>query len=782
LDTHPQADDPRFLTPASPQISSPPQSVASSSTAAEVGAAETVGGWFRQNWSKLAIAIAVFALICRYLHPLDVLLAGLGLSLIIFLHELGHFLAAKWCDVHVKTFSIGFGPSLPFCQFQYGETTYKLAMIPLGGYVAMVGESDEESDTDSEGEGAAADDPRSFKNKSVGQRMLIISAGVIMNLILGCLCFMVTYLHGVREMPAVAASVEPGSAAWVAGIHSGSEITRINRRMNPWFDDLRPIVSSTHVGETVSLDIVYRGQTRSLEVEPTRPAGALFPVLGIRPPERLVLRRIRREAVPPYLVGSVAARAKASDGGEGFLPGDRLIAMTDPEHPDQVKPFEANFDGLPGEYFDYLNRLTRLAGQPLTFQVQRHAEAGNKAPVEATIIVPPAYRQSLGLRMRIGPVTAIRVGSAAEGQIYPGDRLVEVALEYPGKEKRRYVAGQPRPGESPDRELLLPLDPLRLPLELNTWSDRWLSEYSEGSWPESQRLITVTVLRHRDGDHTETPVRVELRWDPSYRNEPTDPSVPGAPIPINGLGFGYMVDHIVDAVEPDSPAARAGLKANDQLSAIRFFAENYDGSLIEGSWEEIQPQQWGYVDYKLQLQYPHQVVARIKRDGQFLEVPLEAVADPTWPVVDRGLILSRETRIQQADSVLEALEMGAYRTARSIRMIYQGLYAMVFGRISVKMMSGPITLARASYFIAGEDIWTLMLWVGLISVNLAVVNFLPIPVLDGGHMVFLIYEWIRGKPAPVSIQVIFTYIGLAFIVGLMLFVIGLDLWRLFFAD
>jgi regulator of sigma E protease len=70
---------------------------------------------------------------------------------------------------------------------------------------------------------------------------------------------------------------------------------------------------------------------------------------------------------------------------------------------------------------------------------------------------------------------------------------------------------------------------------------------------------------------------------------------------------------------------------------------------------------------------------------------------------------------------------------------------------------------------------------GLISINLAVVNFLPIPVLDGGHMMFLLYEWVRGKPAPASVQVALTYLGLAAVLGLMLFVIGLDIWRLFFA-
>ncbi len=69
---------------------------------------------------------------------------ALGLGLVIFIHELGHFLAAKWCDVHVQTFSIGFGPPIfGVAAYRWGETLYKIGWLPLGGFVKMVGEGDE---------------------------------------------------------------------------------------------------------------------------------------------------------------------------------------------------------------------------------------------------------------------------------------------------------------------------------------------------------------------------------------------------------------------------------------------------------------------------------------------------------------------------------------------------------------------------------------------------------------------------------------------------------------
>ena len=108
------------------------------------------------------------------------------------------------------------------------------------------------------------------------------------------------------------------------------------------------------------------------------------------------------------------------------------------------------------------------------------------------------------------------------------------------------------------------------------------------------------------------------------------------------------------------------------------------------------------------------------------------------------------------------------------------LYAMIFGRVSAKTMSGPLTIANVSYRFAGEDFWQFLLFIGMISVNLAVVNFLPIPVLDGGHMVFLILEKILGRPVPERVFAFAMYLGLAMILSLMIFVITLDIRRLFF--
>src|SRR5277367_939727 len=103
---------------------------------------------------------------------LYILQVAVGLGFVIFIHELGHFLLAKWNGVKVEKFSIGFGPTL--FGWTRGETEYVLALLPLGGFVKMLGEGPDEQEKST--------DPRAYPNKSVSARMAIISAGVIMNL------------------------------------------------------------------------------------------------------------------------------------------------------------------------------------------------------------------------------------------------------------------------------------------------------------------------------------------------------------------------------------------------------------------------------------------------------------------------------------------------------------------------------------------------------------------------------------------------------------------------
>src|SRR5262245_18139993 len=222
--------------------------------------------WLMQNGVYLVLLLVGVILLYRSYGWEGLPSAALtvfGIGFIIFIHELGHFLVAKWCDVHVLTFSVGFGPAIPGCSFKRGETTYKLALFPLGGYVNMVGEG---SDADED-----ENYPRSFNNKTVGQRMAIISAGVIMNVILGAVCFMFVYrVHGVERPRAVVGEVGTGNVAWTNGVRSGWKILQINDNQNPTFEDLQQAVLLSATGKAVTfrfLDPATK-QEHELALEP----------------------------------------------------------------------------------------------------------------------------------------------------------------------------------------------------------------------------------------------------------------------------------------------------------------------------------------------------------------------------------------------------------------------------------------------------------------------------------------------------------------------------------
>lgn len=731
---------------------------------AEVSA---VKSWLRQNAVSLVITGAVIALVCIYLDPIDTLKVVFGLGLVIFIHELGHFLAAKFCDVHVKTFSIGFGPAVPFCSYKWGETTYMVGIIPLGGYVSMVGEGDAANEEEAE------EDPRSFKHKSVGQRMVIISAGVVMNILLGMACFVAAYLHGVQEKPATVGWVESGSAAWRAGIRTDSDIKKIGSRENPFFNDIRPIVMSTLKNEQVPIDIEYQGSRTSTTVEPLRDEGVPFPQLGVAPPYRLTLLSAppKRKAFRPTVPGTPAAQAEPR-----FEPGDRLVAMTDPEKYPEVTPFREDphdpGSGKP-DYNDYFRRMVLLADKPVTIRVLRKGTDG--PPVD--IAVQPAYRSDLGMRMRMGEVVALRKGGPAEaagvvarpldGPPARGDKIKVVKLPEPGGKQTWLAAGKVEVDEP--NVTVRPLDPVLLPLELTRWAER----------NPADRTVRLVVIRP-DGHNENGEAKLTLTFDPSFRFDREVINLPNTPLPVPGLGLAYWVEAAVNEVEPNSPAAEAGVQPNDVVAAVRFKALDANGNVVPGEWDDIKSHQWASAEAAFQSRPPHEIDLRLKRGDQTVEITLKGRPDKTWPTDDRGLIFQQDFRTQKATDIGHAVQLGAWRTVRFIKEVYQNLYAMIFGRVSPKTMSGPLTIANVSYRFAGEDFWQFLLFIGMISVNLAVVNFLPIPVLDGGHMVFLILEKILGRPVPERVFAIAMYTGLAMILALMIFVLTLDVRRLFF--
>jgi regulator of sigma E protease len=193
------------------------------------------------------------------------LLGGLGyivpflvvLTVLVFVHELGHYSVARWNGVRIEVFSIGFGPEL-FGWTDRAGTRWKVGALPLGGYVRMFGEGDRVSaaSADQTAAEANADRTGSFRHKRLWQRAAVVSAGPVANFIFAIVALAVIFATvGQAFTPAEVGGVEAGSAAAAAGIHPGDRILAIDGRGIQRFEALQQIVQlNTGTPMTILLD------------------------------------------------------------------------------------------------------------------------------------------------------------------------------------------------------------------------------------------------------------------------------------------------------------------------------------------------------------------------------------------------------------------------------------------------------------------------------------------------------------------------------------------------
>jgi len=191
------------------------------------------------------------------------------LTVVVFFHELGHFLVARWCGVRVLTFSVGFGPELFGFNDRHG-TRWKVSAIPLGGYVKFFGDENAASVPDSETINQMSEEERreSFFFKPVGQRAAIVAAGPIANFILAIVIFATIFtFYGKQAAPARVETVQPNSAAQAAGFKPGDLILSINGRKIETFTDMQRLVSAS-AGQPLEIEIDRGGVRTSLKATP----------------------------------------------------------------------------------------------------------------------------------------------------------------------------------------------------------------------------------------------------------------------------------------------------------------------------------------------------------------------------------------------------------------------------------------------------------------------------------------------------------------------------------
>lgn len=643
----------------------------------------------------------------------------LGFGALIFVHELGHFLAAKYNGVKVLKFAIGFDFwGLRLLKRKIGETEYVIGAFPLGGYVKMLGQEDLPEDGGAE---PAKFPEGHFLSKSVWQRTQIISAGVIANFLLTFVLCYGAYLVGFRQYEPEVGAV--GFDSLQAGMRPGDVIESVGGdHVESWTEMFMAYALSEQGTDT---EIVVR---RDDELIPLQ-----IPVL--REPSSPINVPDFERAMGLQILAILDPSAAAEGGIEG---GDVLVSV----------------DGI--EIRDWHHFSTLVSGRPgeqITLEVDRPTSKTEFQRTALTMTLdetddPFAPTRTLGL----GPgepavIDAVLEGSlAAQAGLQAGDRLVS-------------VGGQP--------------------------VQRWIQVFRAVEYAEPGVPLPLVVHRqHREVEIQVVP-EASQHWAIGVWGLPVIGAIHRAPDKVieDGAGSGAggctpseppRLGLTVGWVDPDGPAAAAGIQLGDVLTKAVYKNE-------QGEESEIELFGWSFLYSMLSSSQVADGFVRLdyERDGVPMAKSVEMVPDPTGK--RRGVVGVygdyKQVWIQMGP--IEALGPAVKKPFRLLDEFSKGIRAMFTGRVSPKTISGPVGILEITYSAASSGLGDLLLLLALISVNLAIINFLPIPITDGGHFVFLVLEKVRGRRLSEEVQGKIMWAGLVFLLLVFVFATWNDFGRIF---
>ncbi len=716
-----------------------------------------------------------------------------GFSFIIFIHELGHFAVAKWSGVRVEQFAIGFFREI--VGFTKGETRYSFNLLPLGGYVKMLGQEDFEVDTT--GELQYREDPRSFANKPVGVRMAIVSAGVIMNLVLSLVLFVIIFSIGKQvQAPRVGATI-PGRPAAAAGILPGDLIKSINGSSIDEFTDIPMTVMLAKPGEPLEFVIKRDGETKTINVIPEVNTKADIMQVGIASPQTATFLVVG----PGY----------DSENPKHPRVGDTVVKMGDTE----VTKDNAN------------SMMNLLAIDPLRFSqvvverlpITAKAET-NDTPERVTVDLEPRIALR---RLDTKEVTPHLLGLAPLmrfSSITPGGRADLAGMEV-GDVILKWGDIENPTSEQIEKSILKP---------------------QKTDWGPTERDIPVKILKQSTGKIVNRSIRPKIKIVPILRIQKGNPTIQAQyqMFADQYLRVGSIVETMMGS---ETPAAKAGIPANAFITAVNDqpmqtwvqLAEalranaGHDVTVTYNLGDENGKTATLGVPHSLRtmlgigpassiLAVNGQERAKVERNGKTAELVVnqslalyEALKESVGKTVEiryrPGPLADAETKevtitedmlvpwvgstaytvdlitggemiTLRKTNPIAAMKLGVKKTYFFVMQVYQVLERMIISRtLGVDKISGPVGIVDLGSKMASAGFVDLLWFLALISANLAVINFLPLPIVDGGLMVFLIIEKIKGSPISVRIQVATQVIGLVLIATAFLYVTLNDLAR-----
>ncbi|MDV5120441.1 MAG: RIP metalloprotease RseP [Candidatus Scalindua sp.] len=593
----------------------------------------------------------------------NIVLVIIGIGLLIFIHELGHFLVAKKIGVRVYAFSLGFGPAI--ISKQIGETDYRISLIPLGGYVKLAGEQREESNTGEEWE---------FMSKKPWQRAAVLIAGVACNTLLAFIAFIIAFRVGVPFITAEIGRTMPGSPAWEAGIRQGDKIVKIGNVSDPDFEDVFISVALSGSPEGINMEIERDNETFDVNVVPRYDSTVGIQRIGIAPATTLEVHKI-------FAIKNSDAPVQSS----GLHVNDKIL--------------EVNGKKIITEN-DFREIELASPGKELNITVLRD---DRKIDVKVTPSV--VTRWMIGLSCATTKFDGVKKNSLAYSLgLQKGDEIVKV----------------------------------------NSQDVHGFTELIKTIEDSANGIVTLQVSR---GNGTKY---IKLT---KYGKETVKEFSEGI-FPHYGL--------IVDSTVEGFPAREIGIEPGDTITSI-------DGENVT-EWNQLLTLVTASQGKEFEISWMNNYETYTKT---ITPKKNEKNAQGSMG------IKFKEKKIIRKYGLAKSCVVGTHKTVVNIKRIYMTIQSFVSKKLSTKALGGPVLIAQASYESAKSGIGKLMYFMAIISINLAVINILPIPVLDGGHLLFLGIEKIKGSPISEKTMAIANYIGFALIISLMIYATKNDIMRLF---
>jgi len=647
---------------------------------------------------------------------------ALGFGSIIFVHELGHFIAAKWAGIRVLAFSIGFGQVA--CSFRKGmgfqsgssepayqklvrdnngdhtkldisPTEYRLSWLPLGGYVKMLGQEDLNPD-------AVSTAPDSYQNCPIPKRLVVISAGVVVNVITAALLFILVFSVGLNIMPPTIGQVLPSSPASIAtpadsqyaiGLQPGDTVLSINGTSVRAFRDI-PTESAMSSPKRPAIIVIQRdGIDEPIEYSANLKPGAQLGLLdlGVTPLRSTEL--ILTDNLDLW-------NQRADDYALALVPpGSTITAINN-------QPVETTVDiqRLASNSGELTVAYTTPQGESSTLTVAPQQELmAHQVEIDDTTLQIQHILGITGL-MRVHPDV-----SAAETKqgLMPGDIFTVIAgIVFP----------------SLDAGIKAIRDNSGKPIDIQVMRDG--------------KLIMLAVQVSDDGrvgfyPDTTTYSNTMFSISPSVADQLTTTLPAGATITeINGT-----------PIETLDQAVQIIFDHNSESFPVTY--------TVHGN------------------PFPLEATITLTTD----QLSSLASLNKRWPGgPDMSTLFLPIQQIDKASSPIDAVGRGFHESRRVMLQTYLTFLRLSQGTVKVEHLKGPVGIAHIGTLIADEGFIKVLFFMGLISINLAVINFLPLPIVDGGQFLFLIYEWVRGKPIPIIVQNAVTMAGLLLIASMFLLV------------